>query len=74
MIPMAVRERREIYSHATIDCSDMTLTEYRNDDVRVYSVIEILKRWNGVPGIEIEIRQSADLPANRGEDIHESEI
>ena len=25
---MAVREQREVYSHATIDCSDMTLTEY----------------------------------------------
>ena len=54
---MAVREQREVYSHATIDCSDMTLTEYD---------VEILERWAGVPNIEIEIRQSTLLPAEEG--------
>lgn len=58
---MAVQERREVYSHATIDCSDMTLTEYRGDDTKTYDIVEILKRWNGVPDIEIEIRQRSTL-------------
>ena len=61
---MAVQESREIYSHATIDCSDMTLTEYRPDDTRTYNIMEILKRWDGVPDIEIEIRQRKSLPAD----------
>ena len=61
---MAVQERREVYSHATIDCSDMTLTEYRGDDTKTYDIVEILKRWNGVPDIEIEIRQRSTLPAD----------
>ena len=53
---MAVQERREEYSNAMIDCSDMTLTEY--------SIEEILKRWNGVPDIKITIRRSVALPAD----------
>ena len=61
---MAVQEHREAYSHATIDCSDMTLTEYRGDDTKTYGIVEILKRWNGVPDIEIEIRQRSTLPAD----------
>ena len=61
---MAVQERREVYSHATIDCSDMTLTEYRGDNTKTYDIVEIIKRWNGVPGIEIEIRQRSTLPAD----------
>jgi len=59
---MAVQERREVYSHATIDYSDMTLTEYDTDGTRTYSIWGILKRWSGVPNIEIEIRQGAPLP------------
>ena len=61
---MAVQECREVYSHATIDCSDMTLTEYRGDDTKTYDIVEILKRWNGVSDIEIEIRQRSTLPAD----------
>ena len=62
---MAVREQREVYSHA-IDCSDMTLTEYDVNGARTYDIKEILERWAGVPNIEIEIRQSTLLPAEEG--------
>lgn len=62
---MAVQERHEVYSHATIDCSDMTLTEYQKDDTKTYGIVEILKRWEGVPDIEIEIRQRSTLPADK---------
>lgn len=41
---MAVREQREVYSHATIDCSDMTLTEYDVNGARTYDIKEILER------------------------------
>ncbi len=61
---MAAQERREVYSHATIDCSDMTLTEYDTDGARTYSIREILNRWAGIPNINIEIRQSESLPAD----------
>lgn len=58
---MAIREQREEYSHATIDTSDMTVTEYTFDGVRTYDIEEILERWNGIPDIEINIRQKVDL-------------
>ncbi len=61
---MAIRESCERYSHAVIDCSDMTLTEFCTDNVRTYDIMEILSRWNGVPDIEIEIRQRRILPAD----------
>ena len=63
---MAIRERREEYSHAIIDTSDMTVTEYTHDGARTYSIREILERWNGIPDIEINIRQKTDLPADEG--------
>lgn len=47
-----------------IDCSDMTLTEYEEDGTRTYRIEDILKRWDGVPNIEIEIRQKSLLPAD----------
>lgn len=63
---MAIRERREEYSHATIDTSDMTVTEYTHNGARTYSIREILERWNGLPDIEISIRQEVNLPVDEG--------
>ena len=59
---MAQQEKREVYSRAVIDCSDMMLTEYLRDGVRVYDIHEILKRWENIPDLENEIRQSVALP------------
>ena len=61
---MATRERREEYLHATIDTSDMTVTEYTSDGTRTYSIREILDRWNGVSDIEIKICHTVELPAD----------
>lgn len=63
---MATQERREEYFHATIDTSDMTVTEYTPDGARTYSIKEILNRWNGVSDIEIKIRHKVDMPADEG--------
>lgn len=63
---MAVQEKRESFCHAMIDCSDMTLTEYHADGTQTYSIHEILERWNGVPDVEIEIRQRRLLPGDEG--------
>lgn len=63
---MAAIEGCELYRNATIDCADMTLTEYRENDVRIYDIKEILKRWDGIPDIEILIRSKKDLPSKEG--------
>ena len=59
---MAEMERCEHFEHAIIDCSDMTLTEYGKHGVRVYSLREILERWNGVVDVELTIRRRTELP------------
>lgn len=41
---MAFTEKCEQYKNAVLDLSDNTLTEFERDDVRVYSIEEILKR------------------------------
>ena len=60
------QEKREVYSSAMIDCSDMTLTEYHNDGLKVYDINEILRRWENVPDLIIEIRQRVPLPSIEG--------
>lgn len=52
---MAEEKIVERYEMATIDISDMTLTEYKRDWVGVHDLNEILKRWNNVPGITFTI-------------------
>ena len=54
---MALREVRELYSGVRIDVDDMTLTEFGPDDCEVYSLWDILKRWNGIDGVQIEIKR-----------------
>lgn len=59
---MAFTEKREQYKNAVLDLSDNTLTEFERDDVRVYSIEEILERWDSVPGIVLTIERRVDLP------------
>lgn len=59
---MAYQDRIERYEHATIDCADQTITEYRNDAVRSYAIGEILKRWDGVPDVTITIERRREMP------------
>lgn len=59
---MAQQENREWYENAVIDCHDMTLTEFRPDHVRSYSLMEILQRWSDIPNISIAISRSAEVP------------
>lgn len=46
--------------NAVIDTEDMTITEYTKDDNHTYSLIEILKRWNGIDGVTLIIKRNVD--------------
>ncbi len=59
---MAFQELRDKFTNAIIDCSDGTLTEFYKDKVNTHSIEEILKRWDGVPGITLIIECRTDLP------------
>lgn len=69
---VATQERTEVFRHATIDCSDMTITEFCRDEVRVYSIQELLNRWSGIPDVEITIRRDMILPVDGGDGEFES--
>lgn len=59
---MASQVKQERYKNATIDCADMTLTEYDKDEARTYDLKEILARWDGVANITLCIQRREELP------------
>lgn len=63
---MSMVVKSESFENAIIDTSDMTITEYDTDSVRTYSLLELLKRWDGVFGVTLTIRRSIQLPPNDG--------
>lgn len=65
---MSMVVKSESFENAIIDTSDMTITEYDTDSVRTYSLLELLKRWDGVAGVTLTIRRSIQLPPNDGRD------
>ena len=71
---MAVREQREVYSHVTIDCSDMTLTEYDVNGARTYDIKEILERGPAYQTLKLKSGRARFCQQKRGEDIRESKV
>ena len=59
---MACQEKRERFVHATIDTGDMTVTEFQDDGVRTYSIMDILRRWDGIPDVMVTIERRTELP------------
>lgn len=62
---MAKTTKIECFENAIIDVDDMTITEYKNDCINSYSILEILKRWNGVVGINVSIEHVVPLVPDR---------
>lgn len=59
---MASCTKEEWFMHCTIDCSDMTVTEFLEDSVKTYSITDILRRWSGLPGVTIHLSREEDIP------------
>ena len=59
---MADFEQRERFDNAIIDRSDMTITEYTDCDTKCYDLMNLLKRWDGVVGINLTIERCVPLP------------
>ena len=62
---MANTTKTECFENAIIDINDMTITEYKDDCINSYSILEILKRWNGVVGIKVSIERVVPLVPDR---------
>ena len=59
---MANTVRSERFVNATIDLTDMTITEYNDDGAEIFSINEMLNRWDGVPCVTLTICSSVPLP------------
>jgi len=61
---MAKASKSIAFKNATIDKSEMTITEITKDDTKVYSLDKLIEDWDGIEGISIVIKKDADVPAD----------
>ena len=61
---MAKASKSIAFKNATIDKSEMTITEITKDDTKVYSLDKLIEDWDDIEGISIVIKKDADVPAD----------
>ena len=61
---MAKASKSIAFKNATIDKSEMTITEITKDDTKVYSLDKLIEDWDGIDGISIVMKKDADVPAD----------
>ena len=53
---MAKSTKAVSFQKAQINLKDMTLTEYLKDETNTFSIMDILKEWDGIDGINFSIK------------------
>lgn len=53
---MAKSTKAVSFQKAQINLQDMTLTEYLKDETNTFNIMDILKAWDGVDGINFSIK------------------
>ena len=61
---MAKASKSIAFKNATIDKSEMTITEITKDDTKVYSLDKLIEDWDGIEGVSIVMKKDADVPAD----------
>ena len=61
---MAKASKSIAFKNATIDKSEMTITEITRDDTKVYSLDKLIEDWDGIEGISIVIKKDGDVPTD----------
>lgn len=59
---MANKVSGEYFKNCVIDVEDMTITEFDRDGTRTYSLLDALKRWSGLPEVNLSIERIVDIP------------
>jgi hypothetical protein len=59
---MAKSSRSISFKNAEIDTEADTITETTKDDMKVFSLSNLLKSWNKIDGLSISIRLDEDAP------------
>lgn len=65
---MAVTSTKEIFRNAVINASDWSITEYGRDFSTTYSLLDILKEWDGIEGVNLTIECRTDIVSREEED------
>lgn len=60
---MAKAYKSEKYTKAMINLEDKTITEVTKDDCIIYSLEELLKRWDGIENISISLSTDEEIPS-----------
>lgn len=59
---MAQSKSSVTFKNATIDASEMTITEVAKEEMKVYNLNDILADWDGKEGVTITIQQTNEIP------------
>lgn len=59
---MANKVSGEYFKNCEIDVEDMTITEFKRDGTRTYSLLDVLKRWSGLPEVNLSIERVVEIP------------
>ena len=62
---MAKYQKSISYKNCTIDLGDMTLTEVLKDEINEFSILNVLKQWDGISGIDISFRKSNEITSEQ---------
>lgn len=60
---MAKIGHTEKYTKAVINEDDRTITEILKDTTNVYSIDELLARWNNIENVSISISTDDEIPS-----------
>lgn len=61
---MAKHSRSISYKNATICFADMSITEYSKDETKTFSLVKLLKDWDGIDGVSLTVKLDEDAPAD----------
>lgn len=66
---MAKSTKSVSFSNAIIDIDEDTITETKKDECTTWNLSDVLKQFNGLPGVSLMIRYDDALPGELEEEI-----
>lgn len=58
---MAQTVRKTTFKNAEISVDDMTITEVSKDTIETFNIFDVLKAWEGLPGVQITFQYSETI-------------
>lgn len=61
---MAKISKSTSFTNAVINIEDNTITEFKKDVSKTYSLEKLLLEWNGIEGVTLTIKQDDEIPSD----------